>query len=323
MVRSPGSWCIQSARFVLLLATVPTIVAALSLNASEADLIFPRAGERFTLNNDTGLPVIVALQNPETAWSHGWVVSWSLQSGTEPTGGVPLMFGDNTGSIGNYSNGYTPVTLQQTGPYIGLSHSYWYASANPIAPGEYTFSWSFTIGPWCNISDDNPSQQEWAISHEVSEGSFVVTVAAATDDAPYPTLTGTCASSIGAVSFAKTTTWNGDWQGDNSPSCVETAAAVTDAPAPCSATLDAAVASQVSQLMKWTTSQGGATAGGASATAAATATGTTAATATAGVSASGTDSSGASTTAKSAACSVETGRIWWVVGLVAACVYSA
>ncbi len=153
-----------------------------------------------------------------------------------------------------------PVTLQAAGPYIGMSRFVLAFAPNrrqcnqQNAAGSriYEFEWRVDIGPWCAFHPGNATRSsgsEWQSGHIINKGKFNVTIAA---DAPVPSITTkTCGYFAGAVSYASTTTWIGDWQTQhNNFICVETADVTQTAP--CSATIDAQLAQNVSEIMGWT-----------------------------------------------------------------------
>ena len=215
-------------------------------NVAEAALIFPREGDRFS-TNDLGMAAVVAVQNVEEAWKHKWFFTWMMC--TNQTDRPGFRWCEFSGDGDSYS-GNDPVVLQESGPYIGLSHSYWYkGSKTPVIvhPGVYLFEWAFSIGPWCAFGED-PWFESYAYQKQISSGSFNVTVA---EDAPLPALkTDACASFAGAVSYVAVATYNFGHSVDNDPACVQTAP-VTNSPDPCGATLNAAQATSASGVMGW------------------------------------------------------------------------
>jgi len=151
--------------------------------------------------------------------------------------------------------GAPTFTLHDGDPFIALSHAFLEPSSNktrkPMLPGEYEFTWSFQLGPWCS-----GEVREFNVSHFVNRGVFNITVA---DDGPLPTLTqasptgGSCASVPGQISFtAYHTTLSGWINGAPHIDCAMTAA-VMETPDPCRATVDAAQAGSISSIMTCST----------------------------------------------------------------------
>ncbi|KAK1826654.1 hypothetical protein QBC39DRAFT_292880, partial [Podospora conica] len=255
---STSSWsarCLFSALLLVSLVAVPS--SAQSNTSMEVDLISPVPNGRYRVNPDRGFAVLVAIQNREHGDPAGWRFEWHAIR-RDPA--RPRFFTSGTVSSSG-TNIYGAVThpLNHTAsdPYLALSHPYIEANTDkpinhPTPPGEYEFTWNFQIGPWCEVLTA-PRSREYASNHFISRGAFNFTVA---EDAPWPVLTRTaadqaCASVAGQVSFTAYNTmapmWNTmlDW---TMGPCAMTAS-VTDAPAPCRATVDAEQAARVSSIM--------------------------------------------------------------------------
>ncbi|KAK9782353.1 hypothetical protein SCARD494_13661 [Seiridium cardinale] len=142
--------------------------------------------------------------------------------------------------------------------YIEMNHSYWYSSLGTSGfdntlGGVYYFQWTFSIRPWCEYMNRNTT---YGISHKISGGTFNVTM---DPSAPYPTPTpATCASFVGAVSYAGAATYDFQRSVDNPSGCVQTQSVTAD-PAPCRATLDANPLDAVAGVMGWNQSNPNAT----------------------------------------------------------------
>ncbi|KAK3369384.1 hypothetical protein B0T24DRAFT_596132 [Lasiosphaeria ovina] len=278
----------------LLVAALGPAPAWSAGNATmELDLISPVAGSRYRVNPDTGLAVIIAVQNKAVGDPHKWRFDWTVSSTTRTSSGL-LTFAD-TGSIGTPQSFYQPaVTVQDGDPFIGVSLTFVPSTGKPLKPmppGDYVFAWTFSIGPWCEFEDRS---RTYSISWPINNGSFQITVA---DDAPWPDLqpANTCASVAGQVSFGPTTQYAATNQATPTTlACVETDA-VTEKPDPCRATVGNAAAANISSIMTWSggDSAGSATAPGTTTTPASTLAPPTGGAAGAGVAVSTRPSSGA------------------------------
>ncbi|KAK3376587.1 hypothetical protein B0T24DRAFT_222644 [Lasiosphaeria ovina] len=236
--------------FALLFAVLfgPNPVrSARSVNSTEIDLISPVAGGRYRVNPDTGLAVVLAVQNRQAADYHNWTLSWSISSANR----TYTWWGSH--AWGTFSDFGTPqdldtsFTIQDGDPVIGVSRP-WLPSAMPL--GEFVFEWSFSIGPWCNITD---KRQTYVAGLGISTGTFNITVA---DDAQWPAFNPTsCASPLGQVSFSKTSAYTAGFLSPATLSCVITQS-VTDTLDPCRATVGPAQAESISSIMSWSSLPG-------------------------------------------------------------------
>jgi hypothetical protein len=229
----------------LLILCAVTLVAG----TVEVDIISPVAGGRYRVNPDRGLGVVITVQNKDVADTYGWKLAWKVTSTAVNAIGVLdfAAFGD-IGAPQSYEPSYV---IDGGDPYIALSHSFIYSgtgkTSQPMPPGDYRFSWNFTIGPWCE-SFDNTS--EYDAQRHVGDGSFSISVA---DDAPWPAFTHTdCASVAGQVSFASTAVWSPPaYINPTAPLLCVATASVTDPPNPCRVTVKAAQAASISSIMTW------------------------------------------------------------------------
>ncbi|KAK6077919.1 hypothetical protein SCUP515_04757 [Seiridium cupressi] len=128
-----------------------------------------------------------------------------------------------------------------------------HSSLDNTLGGVYYFWWTFSIGTWCEYTNRSTT---YSISQKISGGAFNVTM---DPSAPYPTPTPpTCASFLGAVSYAGATTYDVQRSVDNPPRCVQTQSITAD-PAPCRGTLDAYQLDAVAGVMGWNQSNPNAT----------------------------------------------------------------
>ncbi|KAK9781743.1 hypothetical protein AB5N19_06175 [Seiridium cardinale] len=192
---------------------LPTDVVA------EADVLWPRAGETFALN-DKGMGMVIAIQNYAEAQKYGLNVDWLMcMDRPEQPGFRECDF------AARYSDDSPLVVLRNDSSSPGWSdNSKW---KRRVYRNEPLLLWTFSIGPWCEYTNRNTT---YGISHKISGGTFNVTM---DPSAPYPTPTpATCASFLGAVSYAGVTTYDFQRSVDNPPGCVQTQSVTAD-PAPC------------------------------------------------------------------------------------------
>ncbi|KAL0939781.1 uncharacterized protein CTRU02_206391 [Colletotrichum truncatum] len=230
----------RSYSFQWLLAALTTtrlFHQALSLpdNTIELDLLFPRPGGTYA-ETPSGLPVLIALHNPDVAYHYGWVFSWDVYK--QPHRAVPGLPFNTIGAV--IGNG----TTYPDNPHLET------ASTGRLEAGKYTFSWTFHTGPWCEISR---SSAEYDHTKKVSNGTFEFTVASG---APTPTFTGTCATALGMVSYVSTTVYGGlpfDFEADTATQTLTcgVTTSVTAEPEPCSASVDAAQETSISSRLHW------------------------------------------------------------------------
>jgi hypothetical protein len=239
---------------VSLLATL--ICADNSSATAEADLLWPVAGETFSLN-PKGMAVVFALQNYAKAQEHGWKFSWLMCTPRDETHrecAFEAVYSHNDPTDKN-----SPVVLRNGETdgdvHIEVAHSFWYSDGTGNSTfdyslsGVYLFEWRFQMGAYCWKSE-NGRESEYGISKEIANGSFNITIDAT--GAPNPTMTaGTCASFLGAVSYTNPiTSWDFGRSVANSPGCVGTAS-VTKSPESCRATLDAGQIGTAMSAMGW------------------------------------------------------------------------
>ncbi len=99
--------------------------------------------------NDRGLGVVIAVQNEQAANPHGWKFGWTVRS-------TNFVVRGGIGPIAS-NEAFQFVTIQDSDPFVGLSHPYYYSATNApdrvMLPGKYLFSWRFDMGPWCEFND--------------------------------------------------------------------------------------------------------------------------------------------------------------------------
>ncbi|KAK5652327.1 hypothetical protein OQA88_10677 [Cercophora sp. LCS_1] len=235
-------------RFLSLLLLLAWPVSCLTNTSMEIDIITPTPNGWHRVNPDRGLGVVIAVQNKAAGDPAQWRFDWTVI----PAQDSPHRFGDS-GSIGFPERTDPSYPLSTDDPFIGLTHPYLYKNTDkpsePMPPGDYTFAWRFTIGPWCEVLTV-PRSREYAATHLVHKGSFNITVA---EDAAWPDLRPTgCAEVAGQVSFTAYDAAVTGWMSfDETWTCALTAS-VTETPEPCRATLGAEQASMVSSIMTWT-----------------------------------------------------------------------
>lgn len=237
-------------RLLAALAAIPSATAALPPNTHEFDLVFPRAGGRYALATPDGggaLPVVLAVQNPDSAYHFGFQLWWDVYEQPHradfwdhfPRFSIRADLGNDTTFPGDFTHLATAVTDALK------------------AGATYTFHWRLRTGPWCEYL---PGSAEYRHSHEMANGSFEFAVEAAAAGSA-PTFTGTCPSALGVAAFASTTVYRGlpffEQHADPATqtlSCgVMANATTTVAPEPCSATVGAAQETSISSAMQWGT----------------------------------------------------------------------
>ncbi|KAF2684328.1 hypothetical protein K458DRAFT_403988 [Lentithecium fluviatile CBS 122367] len=245
-------WCLA---LVLIFITLFTPIVSADNSTSndavaEADLLWPVAGETFSLNSN-GMAVIFALQNYAEAQKHDWTFDWLMCTPRNENFrecAQPAVFDRNDPTDKN-----TPTVLRNDtdgNVYIEMTHSFWYNSGstfNSSLSGVYKFEWKFSMGAYCF---KNSTFSEYGIFKQVAGGSFNVTIDAAA--APYPTMTtATCASFLGAVSYTNSvSSWDFRQSVGNKLDCVGTAS-VTKTAEPCQVTLDGKQVETASSVMGW------------------------------------------------------------------------
>ena len=264
MSSNSARWRTRHPLSTLLLSLLSVQTAAQSnttATSMEVDLISPVANGIYRVNPDRGLAVLVAIQNRHLGDPADWRFEWTAMRLTPDrprffVGGAVSASGTNIrGSVTH------PLNQSASDPYLALSHPYIEPatdkpSNHPTPPGEYEFTWNVQIGPWCEVLAV-PRSKEYSSNHFVSRGRFNFTVA---EDALWPVLAKTpagekdsCASVAGQVSFTAYNTmvpaWDTRYDEPYGP-CAMTAS-VTDAPAPCQATVNAEQAARVSSIMTW------------------------------------------------------------------------
>ncbi|KAK3385739.1 hypothetical protein B0H63DRAFT_473503 [Podospora didyma] len=245
-------------------------------NATEMSFLFPRPGETYRLS-DTGLAPIIAVQNEQPAppgWGDRWFVYWRVEGVNEPVG-APHRWQNNY--IGKWAGTTTPKGYEIL--WSSADNTSLIILGRPSYPGllpagEYRFWWQRIWYSGCVGSDPEGvyggtgagcgSMGNGWPGHE-SGGpveQFNITIAASSPSvssvpvAAFPTLTSACGATVAQISFqaAPVTTEGPDCARYNptiSPYCFKTLP-VTNEPAPCKVTVDAAVAARVSAIMTWT-----------------------------------------------------------------------
>ncbi|KAF6842243.1 hypothetical protein CMUS01_03308 [Colletotrichum musicola] len=251
MVRLAGfSWLLA------ILAALRPATAQLPPNTHEFDLVFPRAGGVYATqfeNNTASLPVVLAVQNPDSAYRYGFSFWWDVYQQPHrddfdnhfPRFRIGASLGNDTTFPGNT-------------PYLAT------ATTEMMDAGNYTFHWRLRTGAWCEYLPDSTAfnSAEYAASHDLANGSFSFAVE---KGAPAATFTATCPTPLAVAGYLSTTVYRGlDYSdyGRREDTATETLtcgimANATVAPQACSATVDAAQEASISSAMQWGTSATG------------------------------------------------------------------
>jgi len=287
---SRTAWGRHLAISLLLTLLVPSFTTSPQTNnIIQLNLITPLANGHYRINPATGLAVVIALQNKPEADLHGWRFDWSIIT-SPPFPPSSSSYYADAGSIGTPQSVFQPgFFLPQPDPNsspkedeeisIGLSYplisEITNKPLNPLKhlPGSFTFSYTFSIGPWCEFSDGGRNRT-YALSWPVQSGSFDITLTDSDgDDASWPDLdsdpssspTKRCASAVGQVHFESTTTAfppdtmaaAGFWPSTALP-CVETLSLTkTELADPCRVNVAGEVRESISNFMSWSSSGDG------------------------------------------------------------------
>ncbi|KAF6809712.1 hypothetical protein CSOJ01_06767 [Colletotrichum sojae] len=232
------------------LSAIRPATAQLPPNTHEFDLVFPRAGGVYATqfeNNTVSLPIVLAIQNPDSAYRYGFSFWWDVYRQPHREDFYRhfprFLIG---ASLGN------DTTFPDNAPFLAT------AVTEMMDVGNYTFHWRLRTGAWCEYLPNNTvyNSAEYALEHQLANGSFSFAVE---KGAPRPTFTGTCPTPLAVPAYASTTVYRGlKWDEEHGDPAAQTLrcgvmADATVAPQPCSATVDAAQETSISSVMQWGT----------------------------------------------------------------------
>jgi hypothetical protein len=126
-----------------LLSGMGTSIAAAQQNATEVDLVFPRADE--TYQRVYPFPIVFAIQNPAPIWPNNFQLTWRTGPVDDESAVDFGLFpgkGNGLWTIGNYYGPKTVTEVWAAGIYKNSTAQKWY------------LSWQFTLRPNCSVGSD-------------------------------------------------------------------------------------------------------------------------------------------------------------------------